>query len=136
MEPESFTGSIVEIESDGVTVSLGEEESMDSEVGPLERDRKGVLEVEISGLRDEMETLGHRMSATLGGGLAITALFVVAGAFMEKSSTIWFLGIMWLFLTSRLVIINRASAGEMRLKEAAVASLASPPNDASLPHEL
>ncbi len=106
---------------------------MDSEVPPVDGDREGTRALQVSALRDEVESLGRRMSSTVGGGLVITALFVVAGAFMEKSSTIWFLGVMWLLLTSRLVIINRTSGREMRIKEAELESLAGPPRDTALP---
>ncbi|NNF13248.1 MAG: hypothetical protein HKN72_08495 [Gemmatimonadetes bacterium] len=106
---------------------------MDSETRPVDSDRKVTLELKMSGLRDEMDILGRRMSSAIGGGLAMTALFLVGGTFMDKSSTLWFLGIMWLLLTLRLVFVHRASGGELRLKEAELQSLASPSQDAPLP---
>jgi hypothetical protein len=71
-----------------------------------------MLELERSGLRDEMETLGHRVNRTIGAGVAITALFVVSGLFMKQSGTLWLLGVLWLFFASRLALINVASGRE------------------------
>ena len=117
-----------------VAVDSGKGESMDSEMRRLDSARKVALELEMSGLRDEVEVLGRRIRSTLGGGLVLTVLFVVGGTFMDKSSTLWFLGVMWLVLASRLVIMNRTSGREMRLKEAALESLANPAQDTTLPH--
>ena len=96
--------------------------AMDSEGRPLESDRDGTLALERSGLRDEVERLEGRMSATLGSGLAITVLFAVGSAFMEQTSTLWFLGAIWLFFTLRLVLINRTTGRELRINEAPVSS--------------
>ena len=102
---------------------------MNSEVPPPDSDRNVEMALEASGIRDEVEVLTRRMRGTAGAGLAISALFVAAGTFMEQSSTLWFLGVMWVFLTLRLVFINRACGREKRIKETALESLASPPND-------
>ena len=107
---------------------------MDDNVRPPDEDREIKLELQVSDLRDEVETLARRMRGTLGGGLAITALFVVAGAFMEQDSTLWFLGFLWLLFTSRLVFINRTCGAERRIREAALERLASQPHDDALPH--
>lgn len=107
---------------------------MDSEVRPPDDDREVKVALERSELRDEVEVLERRMRGTLGGGVAITALFVVAGAFMEQSSTLWFLGLLWLFLTFRLVLINRTCGAEKHIKEAALECLTSSPDDHALPH--
>lgn len=100
---------------------------MESEPRLVDRVREGTLILERSALRDEVEGLERRVSGTFRSGLVITALFVVAGVFMEQTSTLWFLGVMWLLLTLRLVVINRTSGREMRIKEAALESLNSPP---------
>ena len=102
---------------------------MDSEVLPPDEDREVTLALEASDLRDEVEALARRMRATLGGGLAISALFVVAGTLMEQSSTLWFLAMLWLFFTVRLLLINRTCGAEKGIKEAALKRLASSPLD-------
>lgn len=106
---------------------------MDGEVRPVDRDGDGAL-VEMSALREEIEELERRMSGTVRGGIGITALFVVSGVFMEQSGTLWFLGVLWLLFTLRLVLINRTSERELRIKEAGLESLASPPHNTALPH--
>jgi len=107
---------------------------MDSDSQPLDSDRSVTLALEMSSLRDEIETLGRRRSGTLRAGIALTVLFLVAGMFMDKTGTLWFLGAMWLFLTVRLRLINRTSEREMRIKEAALESLANPSPGGALPH--
>ena len=106
---------------------------MDSEVQPPGDDREVELALEASGLQDEVDALARRMRATLGAGVAIAALFVVAGAFMELSSTLLFLGVLWLFFTARLALINRTCGAEKQIKEAALELLESTPQDTALP---
>lgn len=66
------------------------------------------------------------MNATLGGGVATTLLFLGSGFFMEKTSTLWFLGVLWIGFAARLVFINRMSRREQRLKESALSRLTAP----------
>jgi len=109
--------------------------AVDSEIQPVDPDREGELALEMSGLRDRIEKARHTMAATLGGGVAMTAIFMVGATFIDRSSTLWFLGVMWVVLGLRLLLINRASRREIRGWEVALESLANPPGGHALPHE-
>jgi len=108
---------------------------VDNEIQPVDPDREGALALEMSGLRDRIEKAKHTMAATLGGGVAMTAIFMVGATFVDRSSTLWFLGVMWVVLGLRLLLINRASRREIQGWEAALESLANPQHDRALPHE-
>ncbi|NNF38268.1 MAG: hypothetical protein HKN71_06355 [Gemmatimonadetes bacterium] len=102
------------------------------EIRRIESDGEVGRMLEVSELRDEVEVLEQRVSRTFHAGVAISAAFAVSGAFMEQAGTLWFLGAIWLLVTSRLVMINRASAGELRIKEATMESLLGPGRDLEL----
>ena len=108
---------------------------MDSEIRPVGPDGEGRVILEMAGLRDGIETLERTIGRTVGAGAAITSVFMVGAMFMERGSTLWFLAVMWSVLTLRLVLINRRSRGEKRIKEAALESLENSRHGPALPPE-
>lgn len=108
---------------------------MDSEGRPVDRDGEITRALEVSALRDEIEVIERRMNSTVASGLVITVLFVVSGAFMQQTGTLWFLGALWLFFTARLGLINRTSGRELKYMRAELELLTKPPGDTSLSAE-
>jgi hypothetical protein len=106
---------------------------MDNGIVPVDPDGEGQALIEMSGLRDRIETLERTMGGTLGAGVVTTLLFIVGATFMERASTVVFLAGVWSLLTLRLVVINRRSAHEKRMAEAALESLEDPRQGPALP---
>ncbi|MHC4393886.1 MAG: hypothetical protein ACYS22_21530, partial [Planctomycetota bacterium] len=101
----------------------GSKQAMDNEIVPVDPDGEDQALVEMSGLRDRIETLERTMGGTLGAGVVTTLLFIFGAMFMERASTVVFLAAAWSLLTLRLVLINRRSGHERRIAEAALESL-------------
>lgn len=108
---------------------------MDNKNQPVGPDDGGRVIVEMSGLRDGIETLDRTIRGTAGAGVVITAIFMVGAMFMEQSATLLFLAALWSAFTLRLVLINRRSVREKQLQEAALESLAHSRQELSLPTE-
>lgn len=94
----------------------------------------GAHALEVSSLKDEIESLSRRRGSTAVSAAVITTLFVASGVLVEQTGTIWFLGALWLFFIGRLGVINRTAGNELRAKESDLAVLTSGSENPAFPN--